>query len=380
MTQAFHLLTGEYPPQTGGVGDYTRLVAAGLAARGFGVHVWCPWITPGTEGGVESRHLPDAFGRRSRRALEGALREVPGCLLLQYVPNALGARGANVPFCLWLLRMRRRGIDVRVMFHEPYFYFGWKRPSRNALAAVQRAMAAILLRASPIAYVSTSAWVPYLRPWGANVLVDSPIPATIAGTAAQAEVERWRSRFQGGEAGSSIIGHFGTFGDHIATELTHAVPSILEAAPTARFVFIGRGAEAFAAKLSSRNARLAPRLFATGARPAGDVAAALRACDLVVQPYPDGVTTRRTSVMAALVNGVAVVTTDGRLTEPVWRTEGAVALAPAGAITGLAAAVASLLIDPGARSALAARGQRVYGERFALAHTLDALLRPGAAA
>ena len=78
---------------------------------------------------------------------------LPGCVLLEYVPNALGARGANVPFCAWLLRLRRRGVDVRVMFHEPYFYFSWHRPWRNGLAVVQRLMAALLVRASSVAYL-----------------------------------------------------------------------------------------------------------------------------------------------------------------------------------------------------------------------------------
>lgn len=38
----WHLMTGEYPPQVGGVADYTALIAAGLAAHGDVVHVWCP--------------------------------------------------------------------------------------------------------------------------------------------------------------------------------------------------------------------------------------------------------------------------------------------------------------------------------------------------
>src|SRR5262249_40199976 len=39
---AWHLITGAYPPQPGGVSDYTHLVASGLAEAGDMVHVWCP--------------------------------------------------------------------------------------------------------------------------------------------------------------------------------------------------------------------------------------------------------------------------------------------------------------------------------------------------
>lgn len=374
MSQTFHLLTGEYPPDTGGVGDYTRMVAAGLVERGSAVHVWCPAAAESADGALHVHHLPDEFGARSRAILEAAFNAMPGSVILEYVPNALGARGANLPFCLWLLRMRRRSIDVRVMFHEPYFYFSWERPWRNALAVVQRLMAAVLIRASRVAYLSTPAWARYLRRWGSSTMIESPIPATVATDASADSVAAWRSRFVAGHADALIVGHFGTFGDHVGRELTGAVPAVLRAAAAARFVFIGRGGEAFASALASREPALGPRVYATGTLSRTDVSAALRACDLVVQPYPDGVTTRRTSVMAALANGVAVVTTDGELTEPVWKDTGAVTLAPASDPAALAAVTVALLHDACARVALAASGQRLYDARFALEHTLDALL------
>jgi glycosyltransferase involved in cell wall biosynthesis len=380
VTPIFHLLTGEYPPQTGGVGDYTRLVAEGLVARGAAVHVWCPGATDSAAGTLDVHRLPDVFAAASRRMLDEALWSRPGCVVLEYVPNALGARGGNVRFCLWLLTLRRRGMDVRVMFHEPYFYFAWQRPWRNALALVQRLMAAVLVRASGVTYVSTVAWARCLRPLGLSASVDSPIPATIPTDASPDSVARWRARFIGGDPRALIVGHFGTFGDHIGRELTRVVPLILDAVPAARVVLIGRGGEAFLAELAQRQPALGRRVHATGLLPGPDASAALRACDLVVQPFPDGVTTRRTTVMAALANEVAVVTTNGKLTEAVWRDADAVRLAPASDPPAIAAAAAMLLKDPGATAALAGRGRRLYQARFALEHTLDALLAVAAVA
>lgn len=374
MTRTFHLLTGEYPPQTGGVGDYTRIVARGLAARGFNVHVWCPEVTAGVADLVHLHSLPDRFGPGARDALASAFAAAPGAVVVQYVPNAFGARGANVAFCLWLLGLHRQAVDVRVMFHEPYFYFSRTRPSRNLLAAAQRVMAALLLKASPVAYISTATWQRYLRPWGARAFVELPIPATIASTAGADEISRWRATLAGTTAGTRLVGHFGTFGDHVARELEPAIVAVLDAAPDARFVCIGRGAEAFAARLRRRHTVLGPRIVATREGLSGEeVAAVLGACDVALQPYPDGVTTRRTSVMAALANGIAVVTTDGALTEPIWRATGAVSLAPAGAAQALGTAVSGLLADAAARTALAERGRRVYEDQFAIGHTLDRL-------
>ena len=57
-----------------------------------------------------------------------------------------------------------------------------------------------------------------------------------------------------------------------------------------------------------------------------DLSAHIAACDLFVQPYPDGITSRRTSAMACLSQARPVVTTTGHLTEPLWAESDAVAL------------------------------------------------------
>lgn len=369
----FHLLTGEFPPHGGGVGDYTELLADALASRGCEVHVWSPAISVSrTDGAVQLHALADHFGAAARATLDTGLAAAPGCVLLQYVPNALGARGANLRFCLWLQRVGGRA-DVRVMFHEPYFYFAWQHPLRNGLALMQRLMAAVLLRAGGTVYFSTESWRRYLGPFQPPGLrtVITPIPATVAPCAEIGQVARWRRLFTA--PGQSVIaGHFGTYGDHVARDLRAVIPAILGASADVRIVCLGRGSDAFVGRLPGE---WRDRVLGTGALPRADLCAALRACDLVVQPYPDGVTTRRTSVMAALANDVAVVTSSGALTEPVWRESRAVALAAAGAPAALAAAVTRVLKDPAERLALAKRGRDLYDEAFALDRTVDALLR-----
>ena len=267
MNPAVHILTGEYPPECGGVGDYTRLVAGALTTRGFAVHVWCPAVVEAVMDRVTLHHLPDAFGPGSRQRLESALTENPGTLLLQYVPNALGARGANLPFCLWLLRLRRRGADVRVMFHEPYFYFSWRHPLGNVLALVQRAMAAVLLRASGVVYLSTETWVRYLRPLAPpqTPMVVSPVPSTVLSDVDPRDVLRWRARHEAQDRDAAVVGHFGTFGDHVARELVRIVPVVLDSHAHARFICIGRGSDGFAAALGRQHPSLAARIAGTGA-------------------------------------------------------------------------------------------------------------------
>jgi glycosyltransferase involved in cell wall biosynthesis len=376
----FHLLTGEYPPERGGVGDYTALVARALAARGSAVHVWCPSApASGVLDGIQLHTLPDRFGRRSRRELEAAFVFEPGCVLLQYVPNALGARGANLAFCGWLWRLGASGrADVRVMFHEPFFYFGRQSPARNALALVHRVMAALLLRAGRRTYLSTGAWTRYLEPWAprGTQMTALAVPSTVPAADDPAAVHAWRRRFAAD--GAHVIGHFGTFGDHLGRELRAAIPAILRACDGARFVCIGRGSDGFVRALAASHPALAVRLVASGELDGPGIAAALRACDLVVQPYPDGVTTRRTSVMAPLANGVPTITTSGPLTEPIWSATDAVALVTAADADGLATTAAALLHDAAARTSLGRRGCDTYRRHFAIDLTVDTLLDPRA--
>jgi glycosyltransferase involved in cell wall biosynthesis len=378
----WHLLTGEFPPECGGVGDYSAELANALADAGDTVHVWTmPMRTGGPAGSpavplhprIVLHDLPDAFGSGSRAALEAGWRDTPGTVLLQYVPNALGARGANLGFCRWLRRIHRGGADVRVMFHEPYFYFTLTHPWRNVLAVVQRTMAATLLQAADLIYMSTETWQRYLAAVGTVPRLETlPIPSSIPNGIAAERVDEARARISPGDA--PIVGHFGTYGDHVGKELLALLPAIVEQAPVIRFAFLGAGSEEFLERLKQRHPHIASRAWAAGRLPAEQVAAVLSACDLLIQPYPDGITTRRTSAMAGLKNGVATVSTDGELTERIWKDTGAVALAPVADRAAFARTVARLLADPPARQALAMAGVRTYERHFSMPRTI-AMLR-----
>jgi glycosyltransferase involved in cell wall biosynthesis len=368
----WHILTGEYPPAAGGVGDYTALLARALADAGDSVDVW---VGGPAESSISVRRrvhaLPDAFGPLARAALDEAWTAAPGIVLLQYVPNALGHRGMNVAFCRWLLAQRRAGRDVRVMFHEPYLYFGWRRPWRNVAAVVQRVMAAVLVRAATQLYYSSENWHAYLGPYGGGEgAAVIPIPSTIPYDAPASQVGELRRRFA---PGARVVGHFGTFGDHVAGELRAVLPNLLQRDGNVRVILIGRGGDRFLSDLVRRVPSAAERVHATGEIVSSDVAVALAACDVLFQPYPDGVTTRRTSVMAGLQNGIATVSTAGPLTEPVWRDSGALVLAPHGDTETAVAQIRRLLDDRTARTAQAERGADAYERYFAIERTLARL-------
>jgi glycosyltransferase involved in cell wall biosynthesis len=278
----------------------------------------------------------------------------------------------NVPASAWLLR-RSQYDDVRVMFHEPYFYFRWRRPHRNVLAVVQRLMAVLLLGASRRVYMASATWDRYLRPYmwlGGRELVCLPVPSNVPRCEDESAIARCRLELTGGSPDVPLVGHFGTYGNHVSPLLEAGFAGIAARYPGLRVACLGRNSETFVVDLQTRVPALRGRVTASGGLDPERVAARLRACDLVVQPFPDGVTSRRTSLMASLINGCPTVTTKGPLTEALWAEEGGVAMAPVGDTTMLVDLVVGLLTDEVRRVALGRAGRRLYDTHFALRHTV----------
>lgn len=385
---SWHILTGEYPPQSGGVSDYTRIVANGLASAGDAVVVWAPPLngaapgsgSPNTTGaivdsrdpGIEVRRLPDRFGPRSLRVLSDALNRStqPHHLLVQYVPHAFGWKAANVPFCLWL-RSRRRD-SVWVMFHEVAYPFDASAGlTLNALAAVNRVMASLVGGVAERAFVSIPAWRPGV---GAVTAIGTPVtwlpvPSGIPVVNDPAAVATIRARYGDGH---QLVGHFGTYGGLIKPLLDGCLSRLIEMSDC-RLLLLGHGSDTACREMVARNPRFTDRVHATGALSAAELSRRISACDVMLQPYPDGISSRRTSAMVALSHGVPIVTTAGVLTEPIWEGSEAVVLVPAGDLEALAAATATLLADPIRRAALGRRAAALYDERFDLRHTIAAL-------
>ena len=369
----WHLLSGEYPPNCGGVGGYTANLAAALAAAGEDVDVWVGDPETGRATSPFGVHvLPDRFGPRSRAVLAEAFDRVRGVVLLQYVPNALGAKGVNLAFCRWLRGRRRAGDDIRVMFHEPYMYFSLRRPALSALALAQRVMATTLIKASTQIYYSTDRWADYLGSFGAAGAITLPIPSTITARPSPPAVAEFRRAFA--RTPAPVIGHFGTYGTDVANELLPAVMELSRRRPL-NLALLGQNSGEFSARLASSGAPATMAISATGRLDDESTAAALAACDLLIQPYPDGVTTRRTSLMAGLALGIPIISTTGFLTERLWSESAAAMLVAAGDSVAIATAAERLIDSRAERFELGERGRTVYTQHLSMDVTLRRLRR-----
>jgi glycosyltransferase involved in cell wall biosynthesis len=356
----FCVITPEYLPAPGGVAGYIAQIVRGLSREGDEVEVFSPEPAVDDVAGVRVHALRQGFDAHARRDVERDLAGHPGTIvLLQYVPGAIG--GVNPSFVRWVTAL---DAPLWVMFHEVVYPFErGQRLRLRAYAAATRAMAAWVLRRADRVLVSTPYWERFLLPLGARgtpvwMPVTSNVP-TVERPAA--EVAAFRA-VHGIPPEAPVVVHFSTFNPLVTTMLGPALRSVLTRAPEVHALLIGRNSRAFAATLDPS---LLARVHAAGELPEPDVATALSAGDVVLLPFPDGVTGRRTTMMAALGLGKAVVTNAGEHSESVWSREGCVVLTD-GTPEALASEVVALLKDVERRNELGRRARRVYGERFAV--------------
>lgn len=314
------ILTGEYPPEPGGVSDHTRLLAESLARGGLSPVVACGGFRGHSrESGVDVHRVGGSFAPSNLSAMGRVLKECSGrrVLMIQYAPHALGLRGMNVPLALWLAwRAGFHGDRVVAYFHEVAFPF--RGPWRHRfLAMAQRLMAAIVAASSKAVLATTDAWIPVLKALGVRrgatrvLPVFSNLPEEVDPRASESRRERWL-RDTGAER---LVAHFGTFGGGVAELLRGTLAAFPHDSRTA-FLLLGREAGAWLASHSTHpwanRCRVVPDTDAQA------LAETIAGCDAALQPYPDGVTTRRTTVMSALALGVPVVSNLGLLSDGCW--------------------------------------------------------------
>lgn len=363
----WHIITGEFPPDLGGVSDYTWEVARGLAQAGHNVFVWVPGTVSSTSL-IEEITVHRRANLFSPRGLFHFERELNACqrprrILLQYVPQAFGLSGANLPFAAWILGRRLlHGDAIDVMVHEVWIDFDRRSLKRSVMACMQRAMAMLITLAAQRIFVSIPEWSQRLDQVGGRRrrIRWLPVPSTVPLVPRQPE--------------PSLLGHLGTYNSLVQSLLTPLLHKLLCSSPGIRILLMGRGSEAYLQELLQSDPALVGRIECTGSLPPTSLAQQIARCRAVLQPYPDGISSRRTSAMAALQLGVPLITNIGYHSEPFWVSSSAIQIMDLFS-DSVASLIQNLLDDSAACARMSHTGQALYAQRFALEHTIDALVR-----
>lgn len=371
-----HLITCEYPPLLGGVGDYTQVLANALVQCGKLVHVWCPrGPQAGTESGITVHPDFGCFSVADTVRVDRLLGSLPHPLhlVVQWVPHGYGWRAVNIAFCAWLLRRSLLGDTIDLMVHEARLDVRGTWRQRFA-AVIQHLMLAILQLAAHRVFIAIPAWKSKLKaasPGRARKYIWCPVPSNVPFVSEYREVARLRSMLLG--SCTLLLGHFSTHTPLVADRLTEILQRLLPLAPEVMVVLIGSNGARVADALALLAPQYRDRVRVTGALPIRDVSLYIQACDVMLQPYPGGINSRSGAMMAALAHGKPVVTTRGCFTEDVWQNNEPVLLANDGDIDALTQQVLRLLQDSRMRVALGERAFALYESRFDVRHTVHSL-------
>jgi glycosyltransferase involved in cell wall biosynthesis len=317
------LVTGEYPPDEGGVADYTRCLADALAAQGVFVDVLTTRRTEPTgapparlssAGGVAVHGVVPSWRWPVLMQLHRAVRTLaPDIVHIQYQTAAFGMHPAINTVPRWLRQFTT--VKTAVTYHDlnvPYLFpkAGRLRRFVNLLPA-RFSHLTVATNAADHAVLAEwgRAWELALVPIGSNI-PDAPPPDYDRATFRQAN---------GIADGTAVLVYFGFLNaSKGGRDLIDVVEALRGGRRDVRLVMIGGKTGAsdptnaaylarFEADVTARG--LTDAVVWTGHVSPTHVSAWLHAADVAVLPYADGASYRRGSLLAALTHGVPTVTT-----------------------------------------------------------------------
>jgi glycosyltransferase involved in cell wall biosynthesis len=360
------LITGEYPPESGGVGDYTRRLAQALSERGHDLQVLTDTTaaqTSGREDGVQVVRRARGWGWGVLRTIRQVVAELnPAIIHIQY---QTGAYTMHPAITMVPRERRRQGTTIVVTCHDlrvPYLFpragllrHGVTRLMLDSCDAVIVTNAEDRLRLAgqgqrdPDQYLATTPPRAQIEqiPIGSNIA-----PAPPAGFSRAA----MRQRLGVAAEDAPLVAYFGLLSRSKGLDLL--LEALAQLPERFRLLLIGGAApgpedQRFAQQLDRQIAQagLGQRVLRTGPLAPEDVSAHLLAADMAALPFRDGASYRRGSLLAALAHGLPTVTTTPQreLDPPL---DGAALLVAPGDSGALGAALSSLAHSPELRRQL----------------------------
>jgi glycosyltransferase involved in cell wall biosynthesis len=307
-----------------------------------------------------SRRLVDAMVRSGRRAtylpdgLSIARRTDvrPDWILLQYMPFSYARWGLAPGVIRDAIALKRAtGARFAVMVHECWVpMVTWRT---CLMGAYQRAQLRTLLRVADVFAVSMES---FLTPFGSRG-VAIPVGSNISPTA----TARDDARQALGVGDELVIALFGTGNaQRVLGHAETALAALVDERGTdeIRVLNLGAGAKPLSVPPGLR-------VDTPGTLAEDEVSLRLRASDLLLLSFADGISTRRGTLMAGLAHGLPIVGLRGVSTDAVLlRHPEAFVLTPVGDHEAFAKAVLALAGD---RERMAATGQAagaLYREQF----------------
>lgn len=361
MNPPVAIICPDYPPRPGGVSDYT-----GLLVRELARHTTVQLITStGTHTPPAPINVQQVSDWHDEAALFTRLDALPPetALLWEYVPHMYGRGGVSslVPNLIRRLRTPGHGCQA-VLAHEIAAPWSWL-PHHCWYAWSHRRQWREIIGWADAIITSTEAWRDEWRnrlPAHKNKFSYAASPSTIPVAPVSSVPElrsTWRQQL-GWPEDTLVLGWFGTAS--AAKQLDWVLATQKSAAASSRpvaLILIGKAEEV-------AHAQNSPWIRSTGYADATTVSHVLQCLDLLLLPFIDGVSERRTSFMAGLAHGTPIATTVGHNTGPTLQTAGICALTLANEPADFTDQVLNLLRQPELRQAMGQRGRAYYQQHY----------------
>jgi glycosyltransferase involved in cell wall biosynthesis len=275
----------------------------------------------------------------------------PSWVLLQYNPFRYGRWGFAPKLLSDVRRLRRANVAVALMVHEAWLDMtDWRTA---AMGAWQRVQLRALVRQADAVMTSTQAI--------AEMLGHDAIHVPVATNIASMNVPAHAARKRIGVERALVVSLFGRSNPSRALAYAEAaIGALAEVHGAQNLTVLNLGADA-----PGLDAPDGVEVIDSGPQPAGELSLRLCASDLMLLPFLDGVSTRRSTLMAALAHRRPVLGLRGKNTDQVLiDAVDALALTPMGDPTAFAHAAVELTRDPRKMRAIGEAGGRLYDERF----------------
>lgn len=335
------LVTGEYPPLRGGVGDYSAMLAGRWAALGHEVHVLARPASHDTRQGIMMHNVMPDWGLPAPFFVRHwAHHQQLDVISLQYQTAIydMSAWMHAVPFL--------SPVAVVTTFHDLLVPYLFPKAGRVRGWIVRE-----LARTSQAVITTNAEDHDRLRPLPHRHLI--PIGSNIE-VSAISDDERLRLRATVAAPDEILLAHFGfLYPNRGVDELLHALKQLLKQGTRARLVMIGGRSggptdTAYVAHLDAliHESGLDEHVTWTGFLEAPQVSHWLQSVDWVVLPFRDGASYRRGSLIAAIMHGCAIVTTQPAVALETMRDGETMALVPSGDVAALTQKINTLTHDP----------------------------------
>ena len=361
------LISGEYPPMQGGVGDFTRMLGRTFVAAGHQVCVLTGRAGTGVDGdGIAVTASVDNWNR----ALPGAVRQWATANALDVIDLQYQTAAYNMAGMIHLLPRLMGKTPFAVTFHDlrfPYLF-----PKAGPLR--DRAVLALARSADAAIVTNHEDEERLVRAGGVRRLCRIPIGSNIAGDLpAHFDRTGWRDRIGVGPD-DLLIGFFGFLNRSKGIEpLLDALAQLRSTGMAARLLMIGgrtgdsdptNAAYAHHVDAEIERLGLTDQVLWTGYVEGDEVSAFLSCLDVCALPFEDGASFRRSSFLTAIAHGCPIVTTRGFRPPPELVHRQNVFFVPPGDVRMLAAALRTVAAEDRLRARL--------GSGAAMLHTMFA--------